>query len=254
MCRILLKLRDKVSRKRKRRIANYVLQVLSFILTWGVPRAYAKVNPAMGVPHIRKPKGERKRNRPWTVEEFYAVLDAAEGGLKLAIAFGGYAAVSEGDVLRLTVDNIKARRVVEAGKFETVRFLEYVRRKTGVPVTLPIDPELAKILCDGCKGFLVQSRLEKPYTEDGFRSSFFKLVRNLAAEKRVGKGLTFHGLRHFVATEIANQGGDARTIMSMLGQKTVQMASHYSDQYDRSSRAKEGMRLLGSRLKRRGSK
>lgn len=248
--RFILELRDAVFTKRKRRMANYVLQVLSLIFSWGVPHGYAEFNPAMGVPHIRKPKSERKRNRPWTVEEFYAVLDAAEGGVKIAVALGGYAAVSEGDALQLATSNIKTLTTIRDDVATTIKLLDYVRRKTGVHVRQPIHPELAKLLDTCTNKHLVESRLRRPFTEDGFRSSFFKLIKKLVRENKIGEGLTFHGLRHFVATEIANQGGDARIIMSMLGQKTVQMATHYSEQYDRGRRATEGTRILTSVLKR----
>ena len=75
-----------------------------------------------------------------------------------------------------------------------------------------------------CRG-----RKSKAYTANGFQSSFFKFIRKLTKEKKVKPGLTFHGLRHFVATKLADEGADAKTIASVLGQKTVQMAEHYSE-------------------------
>ena len=49
----------------------------------------------------------------------------------------------------------------------------------------------------------------------------------------VGSGLTLKGLRHTVATILAEYGYDERTIADMLGQKTIEMARHYSRRADR---------------------
>ena len=48
----------------------------------------------------------------------------------------------------------------------------------------------------------------------------------------IAKGLTFHGLRHTVATELRELGYDTRTIADMLGQKSESMAAHYSRDAD----------------------
>lgn len=69
----------------------------------------------------------------------------------------------------------------------------------------------------------VSSRGE-PWTGSGFRASFFKLIRKLAKDGKVGKGLSFHGLRSTVATELREAGVDLRTIADLLGQNTAQMA------------------------------
>lgn len=244
-----LKLRDKVFRKHGRRMANYVLQVLSLIFTWGVPRGYVKTNTIKGVPKVPRPKGARKVNRPWEIEEFRTVLKEAKGGLKRAIALGGFAGVSEADVRKLTVeDNIKEVTVIQKSKMVRVKLLEYVRQKTDTPVSQTLHPELAEILEPTTSGLLVAGRKGKPYTENGFQGSFFKLIRKLTKENKVKPGLTFHGLRHFVATKLADEGADSKTIASVLGQKTVQMAEHYSEQFDRKKRARAGAEILSLTL------
>jgi len=51
---------------------------------------------------------------------------------------------------------------------------------------------------------------------------------------QVQKGLTLKGLRHTVATILAEMGMDERTIADVLGQKTIEMARHYSRRADKS--------------------
>ena len=48
----------------------------------------------------------------------------------------------------------------------------------------------------------------------------------------MARGLTFHGLRHTVATELRELGFDTRTIADMLWQKSESMALHYSQGAD----------------------
>jgi integrase len=60
------------------------------------------------------------------------------------------------------------------------------------------------------------------------RSSFFRLIRKLVQEGKVGPGLSFHGLRHTLGTALAEAGCDTPTIAAVLGQATTAMAEHYS--------------------------
>ena len=70
------------------------------------------------------------------------------------------------------------------------------------------------------------------WTTDGFKTSLFKFIRKLEKEGIISKGLTFHGLRHMVATHLGELGFDNRTIADMLGQKSESMAAHYSRNAD----------------------
>jgi integrase len=259
----VLKLRDKMFKKRKRRTANYVLQVLSLIFNWGIRRDLATINPCEKVEHIQKPKSEPKRNRPWTLEEFYHLLDVTSESTKVAIAFAGYSAVSEADVLQLGPQNLVKR--VEEIAIETpdgiktlkkvTRFLDFTRQKTGVHIHAEMHPELAAIIDSVCVGkryekYFVATRSGDRYTEDGFRANLRRVIQKQLKDGKIGAGTTFHGLRHFVATALGSAGADNKTIMSILGQKTAQMAEHYSEEFDRRTRAAHGSQLLRNNVKR----
>jgi integrase len=88
----------------------------------------------------------------------------------------------------------------------------------------------------------------RPFTNDGFRARFFKLVRKLRTEGRVGKGLTFHGLRTTTATLLAEAGCDAQTIMAITGHTTEAMVAHYTREASRKRRAKRAIRKLDLEL------
>jgi len=94
---------------------------------------------------------------------------------------------------------------------------------------------------------LVTNQRGVPYTGNGFRVMFFRLVRKLEAEGKVGPGLTFHGLRHTAGKMLDEAGCDTRTIAAVLGQRSEAMARHYSDEGDRRRRVVVAIRRLERR-------
>jgi integrase len=77
----------------------------------------------------------------------------------------------------------------------------------------------------------------RPWTAGGFHASWRKLRLKLEAAGRVEAGLTPKGLRHTVATILAEtEGIDTDDIAAVLGHETHQMARHYSRRADRARR------------------
>jgi len=230
----LIEVRDAAFQAHKRRFANYVLAVLRLLLKWGAVRDLVETNAAASVPLLRRPRGEPRANRAWADDEFETVLAEATGGLKVAIALGGFAGMREGDVIR-------APRSIDDGNW-----LRWTQGKTGTLVELPVHPRLRAILDEAAAAAadnrvmplnLVVGLRGRPYTSNGFQRMFFGLIRRLEAEGKVRPGLTFHGLRHTAGRVLADRGADPRTIAALLGHKTLQMAAHYSDEADRKKRA-----------------
>ena len=96
-----LKLRDKAFKQKKRRFANYVIQVLKLVFVWGVPRKLTQPSQVTDVPKIRRPHDARVVNRPWKKQELEAVLIAAPSHLKVAICLGAMFGLRQGDVIKL---------------------------------------------------------------------------------------------------------------------------------------------------------
>jgi len=242
----VIEIRDAAFQAHKRRFANYTVQVLRIIQTWGATRGLIEINAAAGVALLRRPRGTPKANRAWSDDEFPTVLDAATGGLKVAVALGGFAGMREGDAIRV-------QRSADDGAW-----LRWTQRKTGNLVELPVHPELRRILDDAYGVHadaavkpltLVVGLRGRPYTSNGFQRMFFGLIRRLEDEGKVRAGLTFHGLRHTAGKLLADQGVDPRTIAALLGHKTLQMAAHYSDEADRKKRAAAAVAKLRPRTK-----
>lgn len=238
-------LRDKTFAKKKRRFANYVIAVLSTIFSVAAERGLMKDNPATGIRAIPKPKGAPKANRAWKQHERDVMMEEAPPTLRLPIALGMFAGLRQGDVVRLP------RNAVQDG------WLVARTNKAGVDIAWPIHTELARIIEEAAEAERQrrEAKLKKQpnlvipepmtlcvnsrgtsWTQDGFQTSFFKLVRRLEEEEKIGAGLTFHGLRHTVGALLKEDGASEEDIAIALGQKTVAMARHYSQEADRRTR------------------
>lgn len=238
----LYDVRDRAFSKRRRRFANYVVQVLSRLFNWGRRRGICERNPAADVEMLRRPRDARVVNRPWTPAEVETVLGAASPRLKVAIALGVYLGLREADMLDASW-----------ASYDGTAF-EIRQRKTGTSLWVPAHSRLRAILDEAKKKrtspVIVVNERGRPYTQSGFQTRFFGLVRRLRDHGAIAPGLSFHGLRHTVGKQLAEAGCDARTIAAVLGHATMTMADHYSRDADRKGLAKAALERLEPRTKR----
>ena len=240
----VMQLRDLAFRKHKIRFANYVITILSLIFNWGKPRGLVKENPAADVPKIKPPKGRPQANRPWRQEEFEVVLLAASSGVRLAVAIAAYTGLREGDVIGLPWSAYDGRAI-------TLR-----QGKTGEELWIPVHSSLKAELDAAARvsTIICTNSYDRPWTKNGLAGSFFKLIRRLEAEGKIGEGLTFHGLRHTVAVALADAGCDTRTIMAITGHKAESMAALYTKGADTKRRATAGITALEEHSRNRSRK
>lgn len=230
----ILGVRDRAFKKHKRRFANYTVQVFSLLLAWGKPRSWCDTNAATDVPMIRRPRNARKVNPAWTDEERATVLSAAPPHLRVPIGLGMFTGMRIGDVIRFTWGGYHAGNV------------EIVQSKTGEALWFPAHRDLRAIL-DGAKRVsplvCIHSK-GQPYTQSGFNSAFYGLLAALQDSGHLTRHLTFHGLRHSVGKLLAEAGCDTQTIAAMLGQRTRQMAEHYSAEANLGRKTRAAVRKL----------
>ena len=239
---LIAKIRDKALEQRKFRFANYVRSVLSVIFDWGIEYGYTKDNPASRVKPARRPKSLPDANRPWTDAERETVLAALPAHMKLPIALMMFYALDPQDALALPRSAIS-----DAG-------LDTRRNKTGQPIYLPLFQPVADAiaaaprhdavtLCANSRGL--------PWTYNGFSTNWAKLKGQLEAEGTIQPGLTLKGLRHTVATILAEMGRDHGTIALVLGHATEAMAKHYSRRADMRRQATSAVADFGVELNER---
>jgi integrase len=242
---LIVRIRDKAADQKGRRFGNYVKQVLSLLFAWASERGLVKENIATGIKNIRRSRDAPRANRPWRDDERFAVIDAAPWHLKVPLALGMYAGFREGDAL-----------AIEKSAFDG-RTLIWRTRKTRQLVTWPVGAALLNILnrapSHEAPTLAANSRGET-WTSDGFRASWRKLRVELENSGAISKGLTFHGLRHTVASILAEEGFDSRTIADALGQATEEMARHYSRDADRARKMRAVVTRLNKAERRRRQK
>jgi integrase len=233
------KIRNKAFEKHKKRFANYVIAVMSRLYNWGIPNGYTKSNPWEKVETI-KPSLEEKlkqANRPWSEAELEAVLEKADPGMRLAVALGAFTSIREGDVIRLPWSSYDGQVII------------WAHHKTAKPIYIPAQMRLRELLDEAKEDrkstIIVTGKRGRPYaTESGFRSMFFRMIGELERAGEVGPGLTYHGLRHSIATRLADEGADTRTIMAITGHLSESSVKRYTQTADQKRRAMAGIALL----------
>lgn len=237
----MLAIRDRAFNQRKRRFANHVTQVLGTVLNWGRPRKLSLGNPlaAQRGVKIARPRDMPRANRPWSEDETAAVLDAAQGGLKLALALACYAGMRGGDIVRVTWSIYDGQN------------LEWKQGKTGDPVWLPALSELRMVLdaAPRIATTIATNTYDRPMTEAGLRKAFRLLILRLQKAGKVAPGLTLHARRHNLGDELANLGADPRMIQAVLGHRSMSASLHYSQGADRKRAAAAAVHLLETRRK-----
>lgn len=242
---LIAMIRDKALEKRKFRFANYVRSVLSVIFDWGIEYGFTKDNPAAKVKPARRPKTLPAANRPWTDTERDIVLAALPSHMKLPIVLMMFYALDPQDALSLP-----RTALTENG-------LDTRRNKTGQPIYLPLFEPVESALALTPKHqavTLCANSLGRPWTYNGFSTNWAKIKSKLEADKAVQPGLTLKGLRHTVATILAEMGKDNGTIALVLGHATEAMAKHYSRRADMTARATSVVTEFERELNRRKTK
>ena len=241
----IAKIRDKALEKRKFRFANYVRSVLSVIFDWGIEYGFTKDNPAAKVRPARRPKALPDANRPWTDAERETVLAALPPHMLLPVALMMFYALDPQDALELP-----RMAITQAG-------LDTRRNKTGQPIYLPLFEPVAEAIARAPKHdalTLCANSRGQPWTYNGFSTNWSRLKGKLEAEGLIQPGLTLKGLRHTVATILAEMGKDHGTIALVLGHATEAMAKHYSRRANMTKRTTSAVADFEAELNKRKTK
>ena len=147
--------------------------------------------------------------------------------MRAGIALGAYGAIRKGDVVSLTWAKVQGG-VIEAKQ-----------EKTDDPIWLPIAAPLKAILDETPKTAtsIVTTGRGTPFTYSGFDTAFGRLRDRLEASGAIGPDITFHGLRHTAATNLADAGCDDRDIAAVTGHKSVEMVRRYTRRANQRRRA-----------------
>ena len=234
----IVELRNEWRKECGRRFVNDIRSVLSLLMSHAVGLGLIAQNPLRDIKSIRKANDAPIRNRPWSLQERCNVIERAPAHLKLPIILAMFYGFRQGDVLRLPRWSVVPAEIT------------LTTRKRRVPVSLLLFPEIRAAIAEHDKALAARRPKDRglkpvqlklclnsqgdPWTESGFRASLRTFLKILERDRAIAPGLTFHGLRHTVATVLADAGVDEETIAAWLGQRTVEMARHYSREARRS--------------------
>jgi integrase len=217
----VLKLRDKAFEQRKRRFANYVVAVVQSVFSWALDREHVRDHDIRNIKIIKRPKDMPRANRPWTRDEWEAVIAVAPPHLRAPILLCGVLGWREGEALaRPRADYIAKDKKIKRISAKSGKVVK-------TPVPRLISDALDALLPHEATTLLVNSK-GRPWTSTGFQTSVFAFLNQLKAAGQVGDGLTIHGLRHTCGTLMRELGFDKDTIADMLGQETAGMAEWYA--------------------------
>jgi len=184
---------------------------------------------------IDKPKARSEKHHSWEAEEMaaYEARHPIGSKARLAFALARFTGAGRSEIARMGPTHIQGGAIAIA------------RQKTGVPVTIPIHPELARVLeatlVTGFSTFLV-TKSGKPYSPNDLSEQF----RAWCDEVGLPERCVLHGLRHAMGDALAETGSNAFEIGSVLGHKSARSAMHYAQGADRKRMARTAMKRLVS--------
>jgi integrase len=245
----MLQLRDKAFAKRKRRFANCLLTVTSIIFNWGRPRKLCGDNPTFGVKQIARKKGTPAVNRPWSDSELAVAIKQAPQGLKSGILLALSTSMRGIDVVALPW-KIYDGKVINAthGKNDEALWVPAHPLLKMWLDRLPNNPLKMKNMVARKKAMeqpiVLAPKTGKPYLLNGFRGTFKKFIDELETGGLVDPGLTFHGLRHSIATLLAEAGATTQQIMAVTGHRDEKTVQIYIAKANKKKLASQAMSLL----------
>jgi integrase len=190
--------RDRLALK-SRRQADYAWVVLARVLAVALDRGWVDANPCERGGRLYS--GSR-RDKIWTLDDELAFLEKAPHHLHLPLTLALWTGQREGDLLKLTWSAYDGTHI------------RLRQSKTGARVSICVGAPLKAALDATPKRspVMLLSTDNKPWTEDGFRSSWRK-----ACKKAGIVGVTFNDLRGTAVTRLAIAGCTEAEIVAITG-------------------------------------
>lgn len=189
------------------RTADYAIQVLSRILSWGVQRGWIMHNPAAGAPTLYR---SDRSEIIWDDTEIEAVAAHMLPHAARAFKLAAWTGLPRGDLITLRWSDVGDLYI--GGK----------RGKTSVERCIPIFDETRAILaeCPRKAVTVVISQDGAPFGARGFSAS----VEKARDKAKVAAGKTLHDLRGTFATRLMRRGFEDREIDEILAWETGKSA------------------------------
>jgi len=191
--------RDEVAIASGRRQADFAWTVLARVLSWGVDRGLILKNPWERGGRLYRAS---RRENVWTREDEVTFLEYAPKHLHLPLLLALWTGQRQGDLLGLLWSSYDGR------------YIRLRQSKTGARVVIPVGAPLKAALDATPKRstLILNTSDGKPWTSDGFRTSWRKGCRKAGVQ-----GVTFHDLRGTAVTRLALVGATEPEIATITG-------------------------------------
>lgn len=209
---VFLQWRDERAR-RSRRQADYGWQVLARILSWAYGRGLVPANPCEKGGRLY---GGSRAENVWLDADEATFLKTAPPHLHLPLVMALWTGQRQGDLLAMSWTQYDG---------EVIRLRQ---SKTGARVVIPVGAPLKERL-DAIRqkaGPILLNSEDKPWTADGFRSSWRKACAAAGIE-----GLTFNDLRGTAVTRLALAGCTEAEIATVTGHSLRDVRSILDSHY-----------------------
>lgn len=219
--------------------ANGLRKVLREMMKVAVKLEWREDDPTQGVKKI-KPKKLGGFHR-WTDSEIAKFEESHPVGsrARLAMALGLYTGQARQDVILMGEQHIR----IDAEHGDEV--LDWVRKKTetktGLELTIPVHPELRRIINATPSKHLtfLVSELGAPFTAAGFGNWFRDRCNEAGLEH-----CSFHGLRKAAATRLVDAGCDVVEAAAITGHASLKELQRYIETRDRKRAGRRAMAKL----------
>lgn len=227
-------------------VARYFRAVLSRLISFGIPRGFATINP---VKETEKVDYEPNPHEPWPDWAFELFMEHARPSLKLPVISAFYTGQRSIDVIPM--------------KRPTGGEISLIARKTNKPVWRPIHSEYADLIARLAPGDSAALHLREdgePLTLAGFRTAWQREMTSVnakgqptgaspakkAAMTRLREaGMVFHGLRKNAVNTLLEVGCTEAEVSAIV-EMSEQMVRHYSRDVNKRELARSGSAKLES--------
>ena len=206
--------RDELAASPRR--ADYAIQVLKLLLSWGVKRGFVETNRAIGVERLYRAD---RREKSWSPEQIDTLLQSAAEPLGRALLLALETGQRQGDLLTLPWSSLKHD------------VIELRQSKTRQPVAIPVSPTLKTCLENAPKGRATTILTRGDGLPWDPKGNGFRAAWRDACKKAGVVGVTFHDLRGTFVTRRLAEGWTTLEVAVCTGHslRDLSMLDSYTD-------------------------
>ncbi|MBK8038116.1 MAG: site-specific integrase [Verrucomicrobiaceae bacterium] len=235
--------RNAMLEKLSAKATNHHLKVVKMLFRAGRRDGFIVDDPSEFVETIREKQADKKRRRPFSLDQIRAVLAVADDEWRSMVLFGLYTGQRIGDIARLTWANVdldKGQVRLVTQKTSAVllipmaaplrEHIESLPAPDARPELAPLHPRACALLERNGKSGTLSNQFADLLALAGLRMK--KAHRATTGAGRDGRHqneqLSFHSLRHSAVTLLKEAGVPAAVVQKLIGHESAQISELYT--------------------------